>query len=1155
MADFVHLHTHTEYSLLDGEARIKDLIGHVKELGMKSVAITDHGVMFGAVDFYKEAKKNGIHPIIGCEVYIASGSRFDKSPQNKSNHLVLLAENEVGYKNLIYLVSCGYTEGFYYKPRIDFELLKEHKDGLIALSACLAGEIPKALVGGDYDGAKATALKYAELFGAENYYIELQDHNIAEQKRIIPQLIKIAREVGVGLVATNDTHYVRREDAKYQDVLLCIQTDSTLKDSDRLKFETDEFYVKSPQEMTDLFSYVPEAIDNTVKIADRCRFDFDFSSRHLPEFVPPNGKEPFEYLTELCVDGLHRRYGNDDCRDRLNYELSVIKSMGFVDYFLIVWDFIRFAKQNGIMVGPGRGSAAGSIVSYCLEITDIDPIKYGLIFERFLNPERVSMPDIDIDFEPEGRQRVFDYVVSRYGENQVSQIITFGTLKAKIVTRDCARALAIGHSEADAIAKLIPNDFNITLDEALQSDDLKNLYNSDKRVHELITIARELEGLPRHASKHAAGVVITGEPIVNYMPVYKGKDDAIVTQYTKDTVEELGLLKMDFLGLRNLTVIENTIKLIKKTRGIDIDMTKIDYNSEDVFSLISSGNTDGVFQLESDGMKAFMQELRPDSLEDIIAGISIFRPGPMNQRHRYIHNKRNPEDITYKHPLLENILNVTYGFMVYQEQVLEIVKQLAGYSLGKADSMRRVISKKKTEQMEIERQNFIYGLDDEDGNVVIDGCIRRGIDEKTANSIFDEMSDFAKYAFNKSHAAAYAFVAYRTAYLKTFYPCEFMASLISSLENQDKINKYILNCRQMGIDRLPPDINESDDSFKVSDGAIRYGLPAVKNVGKQMIKCVVAERERGGKFKSFSDFAERMAGEYLNKRAVESLIMCGAFDSMGVKRSQLLEVYEAVLDGAQSSKRYNIAGQMSVFDMDSESENADIEYPDIPEFDKKTLLSMEKEVTGMYFSGHPMDEYAERVKRITPFCVYDLVSSSERDENGEYHAVDGKIKDGDNICLCGVISDLRVKTTKRGAKMAIATLEDTSGTVEVIIYPKVYGNIKEVLSCRSAVAVYGSASVRTDERAKLVCDNMSAVDSLAADDINKIYIRVSSMNEDVVKKLGGIENELRGRVPIFIYDISRKKYLSAPPECGVIPCKEAVDALKKRFGEENVVAK
>ena len=1155
MTDFVHLHTHTEYSLLDGASRIGELTERVGELGMKSVAITDHGVMFGAVEFYKEAKKRGIHPIIGCEVYIASGSRFDKTPQNKANHLVLLAENETGYKNLIYLVSCGYTEGFYYKPRIDFELLKEHKDGLIALSACLAGEVPRKLTGGDYEGARAIAQKYADVFGRDNYFIELQDHGIDDQKRIIPQLIKIAREVGVGLVATNDIHYVRREDARYQDILLCIQTDRTVRDTDRMKFETDEFYVKSPDEMAELFSYIPEAIENTVKIAERCNYNFDFSHRHLPEFVAPDGKNSFEYLKELCTDGLLKRYGNDEHLDRLAYELSVIESMGFVDYFLIVWDFIHYAKQNGVTVGPGRGSAAGSIVSYCLEITDIDPIKYGLIFERFLNPERVSMPDIDIDFAPEGRQKVIDYVVSRYGENQVSQIITFGTMKAKLVVRDCARALAIPHAQADSIAKLIPNDFNITLDEALKSEDLKNLYNSDKTVHELITVARALEGLPRHTSKHAAGVVITGEPIVNYMPVYKGKDDAVVTQFTKDTVEELGLLKMDFLGLRNLTVIENTVKLIKKTRGIDIDMNKINYNSPEVFALISSGNTDGVFQLESDGMKAFMQELKPDSLEDIIAGISIFRPGPMNQRHKYIHNKRHPEDITYKHPLLKDILRVTYGFMVYQEQVLEIVKQLAGYSLGSADSLRRVISKKKADKMEQQRRNFIYGAEDENGNVIIDGCIRRGIDEKTAASIFDEMSDFANYAFNKSHAAAYAFVAYRTAYLKTFYPCEFMASLISSVEDQDKINKYISNCTEMGIDRLPPDINESEDSFIVSHGAIRYGLSAVKNVGRQMIKKVVSEREEGGAFKSFSDFIERMAGEYLNKRALEALIMCGAFDSMGVKRSQLLDVYESALEGAQSSKRFNIAGQMSIFDMGENEDSADIEYPDIPELDRRTLLKMEKDVTGMYFSGHPMDEYTARVKKITPFSVYDLVSASERDENGEYHAVHGKINDGDGITLCGVIAEVREKTTKRGSKMAFITLEDTSGSVDAIIYPKIYNNVRGLLGSQEAVAVRGSASVRTDERAMLICDDIRLIDTLDLSDVKKIYIRVSSMNAAVVRTLKNIPAAFRRNVPVYIYAADEKKYLSAPPECCSDGSSAALEALKKAFGEDNIIAK
>ncbi len=1159
MGEFVHLHTHTEYSLLDGAASIPKLVSRVKELGMSAVAITDHGSMFGVVDFYKEAKKQGIHPIIGCEVYVAPESRFVKTPgtDGKYSHLVLLAENEIGYKNLIYLVSKGYTEGFYYKPRIDFELLSAHSEGLIVLSACLAGSIPKKLLSGDYNGAALEVNKYIDVFGKNNYFIELQDHGIKEQKEIIPQLIRLARETGAGLVATNDIHYLTKDDAKYQDILMCIQTERTIMDSDRMRFETEEFYIKSPEEMEQLFSYIPEAISNTSEIAKRCKVDFDFSTRHLPEFDVPGGKEPFEYLKELCYEGLEKRYGEDAGKhsERLDYELSVIKHMGFVDYFLIVWDFIRYARSASVSVGPGRGSAAGSIVSYCLYITDVDPIKYGLIFERFLNPERVSMPDIDIDFAPEGRQKVIDYVVEKYGIDQVSQIITFGTMKAKLVVRDVARAMAMPYARADMVAKLIPNDFKITLDEALKtSPELKNLYDNDKEVHELITVSRALEGLPRHASTHAAGVVITGEPITNYIPVYAGKD-AVTTQFTKDTVEELGLLKMDFLGLRNLTVIENAVKLVEKTRGTNLDLDKVGYSSPEVYELISSGNTDGVFQLESDGMKVFMQELKPDCLEDIIAGISIYRPGPMNQRHSYIHNKKHPEDIVYKHPLLEDILNVTYGFMVYQEQVLQIVRTLAGYSLGKADSMRRVISKKKTDQMEIERKNFIYGLDDENGNVIIDGCIRRGIDEKTASSIFDEMSDFANYAFNKSHAAAYAVVAYRTAYLKTFYPEEFMAALISTIEDQGKINAYIRNCKDMGIRRLPPDINESFDSFSVSDGAIRFGLSAVKNVGRSAILKIVEERERNGKFRNFSDFLERMAGGYLNKRALESLIMCGAFDSMGVKRSQLLQVYELAFDGISQTKRQNIEGQMTLFDMGGHEESFDIEYPDVKEFDKRELLAMEKEMTGIYFSGHPMEEYEEKVRSVTSDNIYKLISAAEKDENGEYSYVDGGVADGTSMTLCAIINSKKIKTTKSGAQMAFLEIEDSTGTAEAIVFPKIFKAHASKLMEGSVVMLSGSASVRSDETPKLTVEDVKNIDDVQARQISKLYIRLATNSSEAVRVLASIAGRNNGNIPVILYFADEKKYVSAPSQYNVNCSEECIIQLKKAFGDNNVITK
>ena len=1041
---FCHLHTHTEFSLLDGEASIKKLVARVKELGMDSCAITDHGSMYGVVDFYREAKSQGIHPVIGCEVYMAPRSRFDKvhDIDNKTSHLILLAENQKGYKNLIKLVSAGYIDGFYYKPRIDFEMLKEHSEGIIALSACIAGEVPKALLRGDYDEAKKIALKYAEVLGKDNYFLEIQDHGLSEQKRIIPDMLRLSEETGIGLVATNDIHYLKKEDAKYQDVLMCIQMEKKVDDPDRMKFETEEFYIKSPEEMASLFEYVPQAIENTEKIAKRCNVDFDFGTRHLPAYAVPDGKDAFEYLRELCQSGLEKRYSpvSDELQKRLDYELGVIKSMGFVDYFLIVWDFIHFAKNNGVMVGPGRGSAAGSIVAYSLGITTVDPIKYGLIFERFLNPERVSMPDIDIDFAPNGRQKIIDYVVEKYGEGQVAQIITFGTMKAKLAIRDVGRALDIPYAEVDKVAKLVPFDLKMTISKALDiSTELHALYENDSQIKELLDTSMALEGLPRHASTHAAGVVITSEPIVNYVPLQLNSENFITTQFTKDTVENLGLLKMDFLGLRNLTVIENAVKIIKRTRGIDLNMDEIDYDCKEVYELISSGNTDGVFQLESAGMQSFMQELKPDTLEDVIAGIALYRPGPMEQIPRYIKSKKNPKTIKYKHPLLKNILDVTYGCMVYQEQVLEIVRTLAGYSLGKADSMRRVISKKKADQMVIERKNFIYGSDDGD----IPGCIKNGIDEQTAISIFDEINDFANYAFNKSHAAAYAFVTYQTAYLKTFYPVEYMASLISSIDDLDKINHYIANCKEMGIDRLPPDVNKSEDTFTVENNSIRFGLSAVKNVGRAMILNLVNERKNNGEFKTFSDFIDRMAGQDMNKRALEGLISCGAFDSMGVKRSQLLAVYEKALDGTARAARDNVAGQMSLFD--TIEEQSEMQFPNIDELDKKTMLKMEKQSTGLYFSGHPMEEYTDKIKKLTKYNISDVLTSVHKDEDGNYHAIEGGLKDGDMMIICAAIASRKNKTTRSNAQMAFLNVEDVYGSVECIVFPKVLNEFSPLL--------------------------------------------------------------------------------------------------------------
>ena len=1153
---FCHLHTHTEYSLLDGEASIKKLVARVKELGMDSCAITDHGSMYGVVDFYREAKSQGIHPVIGCEVYMAPRSRFDKvhDIDNKTSHLILLAENQRGYKNLIKLVSAGYIDGFYYKPRIDFEMLKEHSEGIIALSACIAGEVPKALLRGDYDEAKKIALKYAEALGKDNYFLEIQDHGLSEQKRIIPDMLRLSEETGIGLVATNDIHYLKKEDAKYQDVLMCIQMEKKVDDPDRMKFETEEFYIKSPEEMASLFEYVPQAIENTEKIAKRCNVDFDFGTRHLPAYAVPDGKDAFEYLRELCQSGLEKRYSpvSDELQKRLDYELGVIKSMGFVDYFLIVWDFIHFAKNNGVMVGPGRGSAAGSIVAYSLGITTVDPIKYGLIFERFLNPERVSMPDIDIDFAPNGRQKIIDYVVEKYGEGQVAQIITFGTMKAKLAIRDVGRALDIPYAEVDKVAKLVPFDLKMTISKALDiSMELHALYENDPQIKELLDTSMALEGLPRHASTHAAGVVITSEPIVNYVPLQLNSENFITTQFTKDTVENLGLLKMDFLGLRNLTVIENAVKIIKCTRGIDLNMDEIDYDCKEVYELISSGNTDGVFQLESAGMQSFMQELKPDTLEDVIAGIALYRPGPMEQIPRYIKSKKNPKTIKYKHPLLKNILDVTYGCMVYQEQVLEIVRTLAGYSLGKADSMRRVISKKKADQMLIERKNFIYGSDDGD----IPGCIKNGIDEQTAISIFDEINDFANYAFNKSHAAAYAFVTYQTAYLKTFYPVEYMASLISSIDDLDKINHYIANCKEMGIDRLPPDVNKSEDTFTVENNSIRFGLSAVKNVGRAMILNLVNERKNNGEFKTFSDFIDRMAGQDMNKRALEGLISCGAFDSMGVKRSQLLAVYEKALDGTARAARDNVAGQMSLFD--TIEEQSEMQFPNIDELDKKTMLKMEKQSTGLYFSGHPMEEYTDKIKKLTKYNISDVLTSVHKDEDGNYHAVEGGLKDGDMMIICAAIASRKNKTTRSNAQMAFLNVEDVYGSVECIVFPKVLNEFSSLLQEDNLVAIACRLSIREDEAPKILMQSVQLLDEalMAKKEPKRLYIQLETRNDENLKNVEKYLSPYQGDMEVRLFFKDTRKMSSVPRRLWFNGTENAIYDLKNIFGEDNVKIK
>lgn len=1155
MVPFVHLHTHTEYSLLDGAARITELISRAKELQMEYLAITDHGAMYGVVDFYKEAKKQGINPVIGCEVYVSPRSRFDKTHEydSKYSHLILLAENNEGYKNLIKIVSKGFTDGFYYKPRVDFELLRENSKGLIVLSACLAGEIPKLLLNDDYDGARAVAQKYVDVFGRDNYFIEIQDHGLSEQKKTNPLLIKLANELGIGVVATNDVHYVKKEDAYAQDVLMCIQMDKTVDDPDRMKFETDQFYLKSYDEMEQLFSYVPEALTNTYEIAKRCTVDFDFNSRHLPSFDVPEGKTASEYLKELCYSGLKERYHepSQELVDRLEYELSVINSMGFVDYFLIVWDFIRYARSVDVMVGPGRGSAAGSIVAYTLGITSIDPIRYNLIFERFLNPERVSMPDIDVDFAPEGRQKVINYVVEKYGEDKVSQIITFGTLKAKLVVRDVGRALNIPYAEVDKVAKAIPNDLKITLDKALEvSGDLRTMYENDVKIKKLIDTARALEGLPRHKSTHAAGVVITQEPTVNYIPLQLN-EEAVTTQFVKDTVEELGLLKMDFLGLRNLTIIENAVKIIEKTKGIKLDMNNIDYNSKEVFETISAGNTDGVFQLESAGMKSFMQELKPDKLEDLIAGISLYRPGPMDSIPTYVFNKKNPDKVKYKHKLLENILNVTYGCMVYQEQVMEIVRTLAGYSLGGADLMRRVISKKKMAQMEVERQNFIYGKKDEDGNYIIDGCINRGIDEQTAKSIFDEIYDFANYAFNKSHAAAYAYVTYQTAYLKTFYPVEFMASLISSVDDTDKVNEYIANSKSMGISLCPPDVNKSTDTFTVEGNSIRFGLSAIKNVGRGFILKLVAEREQHGEFKSFADFVGRMTGNDINKRAVEGMIMCGAFDSLGIKRSQLMHVFESAIDSETISQKGNLSGQLSLFDEDASYE---MDFPDIEEFDKNTLLKMEKQSIGMYLSGNPMERYEKKIKNITKYNIGSVLSSVEKHDDGSFIEVEGGIRDNDYIKLCAVISSRKNKITRSNTQMSFLKIEDAFGSIEVLVFPKILTKYSQILQEENIILAEGRVSLREDEEPKLLLERAELLDLVNPPEKSKtLYIKFSERTPQMLEKYSLVAKQYYGKNPVCLYFEKTGERLFAPDNLRVDAKPEAIKAFCDMFGQDNVI--
>ena len=1125
IVEFTHLHVHTEYSLLDGAAPVDKLVKKAKSMNMRALAITDHGVMYGVIDFYKAAVAEGIKPIIGCEVYVAPRTRFDKQHEYDSDlsHLVLLAKDNDGYHNLIKLVSDASIEGFYYRPRVDHDLLRRYSGGLVCLSACLAGETPKLLLAGDYAGAKERALLYQDIYGKENYFIEIQDHGLDEQKRLNPMLVKLAHEIGAGLVATNDSHYIEKSDAPYQDVLMCIQMGKTVDDPDRMKFGTDEFYLKSGVQMQELFPYAPEAIANTNKIADMCNVTFDFDKTYLPHFDVPEGCDSFTYLRDLCYKGLSERYHPVTARetDRLEYELGVIRSMGYVDYFLIVWDFIKFAKDNKIPVGPGRGSGAGSIVAYSLNITTIDPLKYSLLFERFLNPERISMPDIDTDFCIDRRGEVIDYVVRKYGADHVAQIITFGTLKARAAVRDVGRALGVPLATVDMVAKLVPNELKMTLDKALDvSNELYDLYQSDETVKKLIDTARAVEGLPRHSGVHAAGVVITGEPASSYVPLQLSKDGVITTQYHMDNVSELGLLKMDFLGLRNLTVIKNAVDNIKLSRGEEVDIDHIDFERPEVYDMISAADTLGVFQLESNGMRDFIKELKPRTLEDIIAGISLFRPGPMEQIPRYIRNKNNPDKITYKHPLLEPILNVTYGCIIYQEQVLQIVQSLAGYPLGRADLLRRAMSKKKHDVMEKERQFFIYGQKDEDGNVILDGAIARGVSETVAASIFDEILDFASYAFNKSHAAAYAIIAYQTAYLKRFYTPEYMAALLSSMmSNTTKTVEYIADCTARGIELLPPDVNKSYYRFTVEDGKIRFGLEAVKNVGHKLLLDIAQERETNGPFKSFTNFLERMSGTELNKRSLESLIKCGAFDSLGANRRQLMAVYEDLLSGITAQNRQNIAGQVSLFDEDGAlgAESDTDELPNLPEFDKRELLNMEKETIGLYLSGHPLDDYREKITQYSSANTAQINELATEDENGEFTVrEDGAFQDGDLVTIGGIITGRRNKTTRSNSQMAFLTLEDLYGSVDVLVFPKIYEKFSPIMTVDSIVFLTGRVSLREDEAPKLLCERIVPYEEFIARP-QTLYLKLERGKEGLWDEAKGVLTAHRGETPVKVY--------------------------------------
>ena len=1144
--NFTHLHVHTEYSLLDGSNKIQEYVNRVRELGMDSAAITDHGVMYGVIDFYRAARAAGINPILGCEVYVAPGSRFDReigSGDDRYYHLVLLAENNQGYANLMKIVSKSFVEGFYYKPRVDLQLLEKYHEGLIALSACLAGEVARFLTRGMYEDAKAAALRYQDIFGKGNFFLELQDHGIPEQQNVNQQLLKMHRETGIELVATNDVHYTLAEDAQPHDVLLCLQTGKKLSDENRMRYDGGQYYVKSPEEMERLFPYATEALENTHKIAERCHVEIEFGVTKLPKFDVPEGYTSWEYLNELCFKGLEERYQpvTEELKERLNYELSTIKNMGYVDYFLIVWDFIRYARDHDIMVGPGRGSAAGSLVAYTLGITQLDPIRYDLLFERFLNPERVSMPDIDVDFCFERRQEVIDYVRRKYGDDCVVQIVTFGTLAARGVIRDVGRVMDLPYAQVDTIAKMIPQELNITIDKALKMNpELKKTYEDQPEIHDLIDTARRLEGLPRHTSMHAAGVVISQKDVSEYVPLSRAQDGSIVTQFTMTTLEELGLLKMDFLGLRTLTVIQNAVHLIEQDTGVHLDMQQIDYNDKKVLDSLGTGRSDGVFQLESAGMKNFMKELKPQSLEDVIAGISLYRPGPMDFIPQYIRGKNHPDTIQYDCPQLEPILKPTYGCIVYQEQVMQIVRNLAGYTLGRSDLVRRAMSKKKAAVMEKERQNFVYGNEAEG----VPGCIANGISEQVANKIYDEMIDFAKYAFNKSHAAAYAVVSYQTAFLKYYYPVEFMAALMTSvIEMPNKVAEYIQVCRQMGISILPPDVNCGIYGFSVDHGAIRYGLSAIKSVGRPVINALVEEREKNGTYRSLKDFIERLTG-IVNKRAIENFIKAGALDCLEGNRRQKMNVYGQIVDSIAQEKKNSFAGQMSLFDLVSDEDKKDFEIrmPNVGEYDKEMVLAFEKEVLGIYLSGHPLEGYRGIMDK--------MISAKTTDFQPDEESGIPKVYDGQKVIIGGMITERTIKYTTNNKVMAFLTVEDLVGTVEVVVFPRDYEKWQTLITDDARVFIQGRVNAEDDRPSKLILEKVHSFEDIP----REIWIQFKDKAE-----YSAAEAELQSflqsasgtsAVVIYLKDVKAMKRL--PAAFCIRINEEILSELKKKYGESNV---